>query len=151
MKKSLFQIILKKKNNTYFFNWKSYSCRYDCFCYILTYKLIGILEKIIINNKEKLINIKDFSFNLRKLNNNIFKKGFFEYYKNLKEDCLNIKNNLDKLKVFDNITDAFKVLEEYNDLKISYFLTEKCLKCNPFGKTTVKYNNLIYVLMKMIL
>ena len=95
--------IIKKKyfpDNNYFFNWKSKSCRFDYFCYILTYKLIGILEKIIIHNKEKLINLKSFAINLRKLINKRFKKGFFEYYKILNEDCLNIKNDLDKNKSF---------------------------------------------------
>jgi len=53
-------------DNTCFFNWKSNSCRFYCFCYILTYKLIGILEKIIKHNKEKLINLKSFAINLRK-------------------------------------------------------------------------------------
>ena len=48
-------IFIIRINNTYFFNWKSNSCRFDCFCYILTYKLIDISEKIINSNG----NIKD--------------------------------------------------------------------------------------------
>ena len=90
-------IIMKKKypDIKYFFNWKNNSCRFDCFCFILTYKLIGILENNIIHNKDKLTYLKSFAINLRTINNKILNKGFFEYYKILNEDCLNIKNNLD--------------------------------------------------------
>ena len=59
-------------------------------------------------------------------------KGFFVYYKNLNEDSLNIKKNLDQLKIFDNIRDTFKVIDKYKNLKISHNITEIFSNYNSF-------------------
>ena len=120
------------------------SWRFDCFCFILSYKLIDILEKIIWVYNGKINILKNFDLNIRCLNNDIYEKGFFEYYKNLTVDYFNIKNNLDNLKIFDNINTAFRILDNYDDLKILYFITEKCLRCWTYVKTCKKI--LIYIM-----
>ena len=61
-----------------------------------------------------------------------------DFYENIDSDYLNIKNNINNLKVFDNIKQAFSILDKIDNLKISYLLTEKCSKCNPIGTTELK-------------
>ena len=44
--------------------------------------------------------------------------------------------------MFDTINQAFEYLNNFNELKVAYYLTEICKKCRPFGITNLKTLNL---------
>ena len=102
-----------------------------------------MLDKLNIENNEIYENIKNFSELCVKANKKDLYRGFFEFYENKDSDYLNIRNNNNNLKVFDNIKQTFSILDKIDNLKISYLLTEKCSKCNPIGTTELKKLNVI--------
>ena len=70
-------------------------------------------------------------------------KGFFKFYEELDEDYLHIKKEINSLKIFGNIKQAFEELNNLDFLKVSYFLTKECFKCCLFGTTNLKKLNVI--------
>ena len=122
--------------NLIFFIWHDNSCRFDSIIFIIYFKLVYLFKKFNFDrNNYKIKNIYDFCEELRNININDYKLGFFNIYTRLKKNYFNIKNIIDELKHEDTILSTFFIFKDIDELVPKYNLTKYCCRCNPLGKT----------------